>query len=554
MDEEFNFEKKKIWKQPRFFIGLGLAGFLAAVLIFGGKISGENSVLGNFSAAVYKTFEDVLGFRSAKPIYELDLATKEGKDLVSSADSSGGVGDAARSLDQKSGLGSVGPEGTPRVATASDKNSGSKEVLKKDLNANENKKPVAIAPKISTSTVSSSAVSSNPKKSESIQRECAFSSGGPLSGGLSLEIIFNEIAWMGSSASANDEWLEIKNNSSGEVNLAGWQIKNKGESIKIIFDATGKISPRAYFLLERTDDNSVPNVSADKIYSGALSNNGEWLKLFDSKCNLVDEVNASFGWGNFGGENDPKKTLERNLNDFYWHTASVLGGTPRAKNSEAVLVENNPPTVTPPNPISNPPPAAQPTSTSSTSSGQATSTSSGQASSSQATSTPPVESPTSTSSPQAPPPQNQASVKILISEVMAGSSSSSDYEFLEIYNYGSEAVDLTGWTIKKKSSSGAESSLVATSRLTGKTIPVGKYLLLAHDGGYTEAVTADVLWPASYSLAYTNNSILIYSASGTLIDQVSWSEIPKDKSYSRTSLDISSGFAVTDTPSPQNLQ
>ena len=131
---------------------------------------------------------------------------------------------------------------------------------------------------------------------------------------------------------------------------------------------------------------------------------------------------------------------------------------------------------------------------------------------------------------------------------------SADDEFIEIYNYGSEAADLTGWSIKKKTSSGSESSLVAASRLNGKVVPVGKYFLLAHDGGYAGAVAADVVWPTSYSLAYTNNSILIYNALGAVIDQVSWTDIPKDKSYARSGLDISAGFGVADAPSPQNSQ
>ena len=341
---------------------------------------------------------------------------------------------------------------------------------------------------------------------------------------------------MGGKDSSNDEWMEIKNNSSGEISLAGWQIKNQSEKIKIIFEDGEKISASGssageFLLLERTDDNSVPNISANKIYSGALSNNGEWLKLFDSNCNLVDEVNASFGWGRFGGENDQKKTLERNLNDFYWHTSSVLGGTPKAKNSELVLISGT-------------------SSDDSESNGGGTanqpSTQTSSTTSSQAISTPPVESP--------PPPQNQSQQKILISEVMAGSSSSSDYEFIEIYNAGGEAVDLTGWTIKKKNSNGVESNFFAVKWLDGKIVQRGKYFLLANIEGYTGAVAPDVQWPKSSTLAYTNNSITIHSASGGVIDQASWTEIPKDKSYSRTSLDISAGFAVTESPSPQNSQ
>lgn len=541
MDEEFNFEKKKIWKQPKFFVGLGLAGFLATVLIFGGKISGENSVLGNFSAAIYKTFEDILGFKSEKPIYELDLTANNGNNLTSGGEVGGESGGVTQDSDQKSNLERVQQQNQAPIPKADEKNSTTKQVVKKNLSASENQNTVVAEEKVSTNTDASLA----KKSSENVFKDCQFSPDSPATSGLSRTVAFNEIAWMGGKDSSNDEWMEIKNNSSGEIDLAGWQIKSQSEKIKIIFEAGEKISASGstageFFLLERTDDNSVPNISANKIYLGALSNNSEWLKLFDSNCNLVDEVNASFGWGRFGGENEPKKTLERNLSDLAWHTSESPGGTPRAQNSEPVLAENDSPVVTHSNPPASLPPVESP----------ASSPDSGSETPLATTSTLPVESPVSTSSPQAPP----LTSKVLISEVMAGSSSSSDYEFLEIYNYGSEAVDLTGWTIKKKSSSGAESSLVATSRLSGKIIPVGKYFLLAHAGGYNGAVSPDVVWPASYALAYTNNSITIYSVSGAVIDHVSWAEIPKDKSYSRASLDISAGFAVTESPSPQNSQ
>jgi len=108
------------------------------------------------------------------------------------------------------------------------------------------------------------------------------------------EVVFNEIAWMGSSVSANDEWLELYNTASS-VNLTGWKII-WGADDKYSITLTGQISANGYFLLERTNDDSVPGITADQIYAGALGNGGDYLKLFNAQNNLVGEINASAGW------------------------------------------------------------------------------------------------------------------------------------------------------------------------------------------------------------------------------------------------------------------
>ncbi len=514
------FEDKKIWKQPKFFFGIGGLVVAALVILVFLQFSDRDHLLSNFSASIFETFGDVFGLKRQNLLFEVNLddgsvvglAAEDRKSFDTSSENEklelqgGGIPEnSVNSISKAKGVGGVDEKKDLKKKTTSQESSSS-QILGKP-------KQILLA---------SSSVQTVP--GNKIQ-DCDFSSSGSPAGGLNRKVIFNELAWMGGLTSASDEWMELKNNSSGEINLSDWQIKNQDASVKIVLGSGEKVLAGGLFLLERTDDTSAPQVSADKIYVGAISNSGEWLKLFDSSCGLVDEIDTRGGWNILGGDNETKKTLERNNSDFGWHTSVMPGGTPRAKNSEPVVQTppSTPPPSEPPPPSS--PPQEQPTST--------------------ATSTPPSE-------PPPPPPQNRSEPKILISEVMAGSSASSDDEFIEIYNYGSQAVDLTGWSIKKKSSSGAESSLVVASRLSGKTIPAGKYLLLAHDGGYTGTVSADVTWPASYSLAYTNNVVTIYSASGGVIDQVSWAEIPKDKSYTRSSLDVLAGFSVSESPSPQN--
>jgi len=138
-------------------------------------------------------------------------------------------------------------------------------------------------------------------------------------------IVINEIAWMGTENSANDEWIELY--SDQQVNLTGWILEAADETPFINLEGT--ISANSYFLLERTDDNSVPNITADQVYTGALENSGEYLKLKNSEGRIIDEINASAGWP--AGNNSTKQTMERTTND--WQTSSISEGTPKTQNS-----------------------------------------------------------------------------------------------------------------------------------------------------------------------------------------------------------------------------
>lgn len=138
----------------------------------------------------------------------------------------------------------------------------------------------------------------------------------------------NEICWMGSTASANDEWLELKNLSSAEIDLSGWTLNAADGAPKI--NLSGTIPAGGYFLLERTSDDSAPDAAADLIYTGSLGNSGEILELKDGAGNLVEAIDASLGWP--AGDNDTKQTMERKA-DGVWQTSFLSGGTPKAANS-----------------------------------------------------------------------------------------------------------------------------------------------------------------------------------------------------------------------------
>ena len=140
---------------------------------------------------------------------------------------------------------------------------------------------------------------------------------------------------------------------------------------------------------------------------------------------------------------------------------------------------------------------------------------------------------------------------MLISEVMAGRDGNVNDEFIELYNVGTAAQDLTGWSIKRKASSVSEpDTFVAASHFSGKSIQAGGYFLLVDIEGYQGSVSPDISWPKSSSLAYDDDVLLLYDASGTVVDSVAWTEIPAGKSYVRASWDGAS-FTVADVPTPE---
>lgn len=142
------------------------------------------------------------------------------------------------------------------------------------------------------------------------------------------EVIFNEICWMGNEESSFNEWIELKNLSGKDLDLTGWQLKNKDETIKIILE--GKIKKDGFFILERGED-ALPEIESDFIFRGAIKNEDEALFLFDENCNLQDEVFANPKWP--AGDRETKRTMERK-SDFTWQTSENPGGTPKSENSQ----------------------------------------------------------------------------------------------------------------------------------------------------------------------------------------------------------------------------
>ncbi|MCS7240236.1 MAG: lamin tail domain-containing protein, partial [Candidatus Bipolaricaulota bacterium] len=123
-------------------------------------------------------------------------------------------------------------------------------------------------------------------------------------------VVVNEIAWAGTPASPEDQWIELINVTDQEIDLTGWILRwrrkfpNTPEEAEWkVVELRGVIPPYGYFLLERGHDNVVSDVPADLIYPRFVrvgdreipllfSLKGDIVELLDTAGNVIDTANA----------------------------------------------------------------------------------------------------------------------------------------------------------------------------------------------------------------------------------------------------------------------
>lgn len=285
------------------------------------------------------------------------------------------------------------------------------------------------------------------------------------------KVVINEVAWAGTEASATDEWLELYNTEAEAVDISGWRLISEDESPNITFSEGTIILAGGFFLIERTNDDTIKDLYADLAVSfgqGGLNNTGEVIKLIDSAGIVTDTVGKT-GELWFAGDTSGKYSMERvyvattgdeisNWKNFSGapsnHDANgnFINGTPKSANSPTVV----------------------------------TSSAGGSGGSSM--------SPSSTTSPPVSPPPSDTGVSVVINEIgWMGTATSSNDEWLELYNTTSQAVDLTGWTL---------SSLDGTPNITlsGTISGYGFYLLERTN----DSVISDISAEKTYTGALSN--------------------------------------------------
>lgn len=106
---------------------------------------------------------------------------------------------------------------------------------------------------------------------------------------------------------------------------------------------------------------------------------------------------------------------------------------------------------------------------------------------------------------------------VVISEIMiSGGTGKTTDEFVELYNPTGQDVDLSGWSLIKKTASGSEYELVQD--FGELKISSNSYLLIAHPTGYLGEVAPDIIYSSGSSLA-TNNTVILYD-DGNIVDLV----------------------------------
>ena len=113
---------------------------------------------------------------------------------------------------------------------------------------------------------------------------------------------------------------------------------------------------------------------------------------------------------------------------------------------------------------------------------------------------------------------------IVINEVQQAGQSVDD-EFIELYNPNQFDIDLSGYSLKKKTSSGTESNLVSASKFSG-TIPASGYFLIVPlpnedlTPNYTGEALPDLFYSFHSFYFAKDNTILLYDNYNTLLDKV----------------------------------
>lgn len=140
-------------------------------------------------------------------------------------------------------------------------------------------------------------------------------------------VVINEIMWMGSTLSSDDEWIELRNTTADPIDLTGWKIDRAGSGSDPI-TLSGTIPANGFFLVSnyQTNESSIKNsISSDQVsLIMSLDNGGEQLVLKNASGVIIDQTPAG-SWAR-GEDGADKKSMERNDvpaegSDFAsWHT------------------------------------------------------------------------------------------------------------------------------------------------------------------------------------------------------------------------------------------
>ena len=108
---------------------------------------------------------------------------------------------------------------------------------------------------------------------------------------------------------------------------------------------------------------------------------------------------------------------------------------------------------------------------------------------------------------------------IIINQVMIGQDEGVKNEFIELYNPNKVPINLKNYSLKKKTGSGNESSLINSKNFIGTIAPESYFLISSSDFG--SIIKADLVYSNNNSLA-SDNTIILYNSEKKISDEISF--------------------------------
>lgn len=150
-------------------------------------------------------------------------------------------------------------------------------------------------------------------------------------------VVFNELHYHPASNEASQEWVELYNQNSVDVDLSAWRLS---AGISYVFPGGTTIKAGGYLLVAASPSNLISLGLSGVLgpFEGRLSNQGERLELRDNAGRLMDVLRygidgdwpvAPDGAGPSLAKRGPNLATERPEN---WASSAEIGGTPGAPN------------------------------------------------------------------------------------------------------------------------------------------------------------------------------------------------------------------------------
>jgi hypothetical protein len=107
-------------------------------------------------------------------------------------------------------------------------------------------------------------------------------------------VVINEVGWGGTAAASTDEWIELLNTTTQTLSLDGWVITSTAGLSVALTGST--IAGPGYYLIERSDDQTISDIPADRVanFGSGLANSGTTLFL-TAFGQVIDTANRDPG-------------------------------------------------------------------------------------------------------------------------------------------------------------------------------------------------------------------------------------------------------------------